>query len=42
VLNEVRRGQRDAIHVTGGKRGGLRIQLHRNEHGMLAAEEDVR
>lgn len=28
VLNQVRRGQRDAIHVTQGKRGGLSIQLH--------------
>lgn len=36
VLNQVRRGQRDAIHVTQGQRGGLRIQLHPHEQGLLA------
>jgi subtilisin-like proprotein convertase family protein len=42
VLNQVRRGERDAIHVTHGKRGGLRIQLHPDEQGVLAAQEHAR
>ena len=35
VLNQVRTGVRDAIHVTEGKRRGLRIQLHPHEQGLL-------
>jgi DNA invertase Pin-like site-specific DNA recombinase len=35
VLNQVRRGQRNAIHVTQGRRRGLRIQLHPDEQGLL-------
>ena len=35
ILNQVRRGDRDAIHVTQGQRGGLRIQLHPHEQGLL-------
>ena len=35
VLNQVRAGQRHAIHVTNGKRCGLRIQLHSREQGLL-------
>lgn len=37
VLNQVRAGRRDAIHVTQGKRRGLRIQLHPGEQGLLDA-----
>lgn len=36
VLNQVRAGHRNAIHVTEGKRRGLRIQLHPEEQGLLA------
>ena len=35
VLNQVRAGQRDAIHVTLGRRGGLRVQVHAGEQGQL-------
>jgi transposase-like protein len=37
ILNEIRRGDRDAIHVTQGQRRGLRVQLHPQEHGLLPA-----
>jgi hypothetical protein len=37
ILNQIRRGQRDAIHVTQGQRRGLRIQLHPHEQGLLAS-----
>ena len=36
VLNQVRAGHRNAIHVTEGKCRGLRIQLHPEEQGLLA------
>jgi predicted DNA-binding protein (UPF0251 family) len=35
ILNQIRRGQRHAIHVTEGRRRGLRIQLHPEEQGLL-------
>jgi DNA invertase Pin-like site-specific DNA recombinase len=35
VLNQVRSGHRNAIHVTEGKRRGLRIQIHPEEQGLL-------
>ena len=35
VLNQVRAGQRDAIHVTLGRRGGLGVQVHAGEQGQL-------
>jgi hypothetical protein len=37
LLNQVRAGRRDAIHITRGKRRGLRIQLHPGEQGLLDA-----
>lgn len=37
ILNQVRRGQRDAIHVTQGQRRGLRVQLQPQEQGLLPA-----
>jgi excisionase family DNA binding protein len=42
VLNQVRAGLRDAIHVTEGKRRGLRIQLHPDEQGLLDASITTR
>jgi DNA invertase Pin-like site-specific DNA recombinase len=39
VLNQVRRGQRHAIHVTQGRRRGLRIQLHPDEQGLLTTAD---
>jgi transposase len=36
ILNQVRRGQRDAIHVTQGQRRGLRVQLRPHEQGLLS------
>ena len=43
VLNQVRAGRRDAIQVVEGKRRGLRIEIHRDEQGLLepAAGRDV-
>jgi predicted DNA-binding protein (UPF0251 family) len=35
VLNQVRSGQRDGVHVVKGKRRGLRIQIHPDEQGQL-------
>src|SRR3954453_22089783 len=35
ILNQARRGQRDAIHVTQGRRRGLRVQLQPDEQGLL-------
>ena len=35
VLNQVRAGKRNAIHITQGKRGGLRIEVHPEEGGLL-------
>ena len=35
VLNQVRAGKRNAIHVTQGKRRGLRIEVHPEEGGLL-------
>ena len=37
ILNQIRRGDRDAIHVTQGQRRGLRVQLHPQEQGLLPA-----
>jgi hypothetical protein len=37
ILNQIRRGDRDAIHVTQGQRRGLRVQLHAQEQGLLPA-----
>jgi transposase-like protein len=43
ILNQIRRGDRDAIHVTQGQRRGLRVQLHPQEQGLLpAASADAR
>jgi hypothetical protein len=43
ILNQIRRGDRDAIHVTQGQRRGLRVQLHPQEQGLLpAATSDAR
>jgi hypothetical protein len=43
ILNQIRRGDRDAIHVTQGQRRGLRVQLHPQEQGLLpAATGDAR
>ena len=36
VLNQVRSGRRNAIHVVEGKRRGLRIEIHPSEQGLLA------
>jgi transposase-like protein len=36
ILNQIRRGQRNAIHVTQGQRRGLRVQLHPHEQGLLS------
>ncbi|MDA0161323.1 helix-turn-helix domain-containing protein [Solirubrobacter ginsenosidimutans] len=38
ILNQVRRGDRDAIQVTQGQRRGLRVQLHPDEQGLLNDE----
>ena len=35
VLNQVRAGRRNAIHVVEGKRRGLRIQIHPDEQGLF-------
>jgi excisionase family DNA binding protein len=40
ILNQIRRGDRDAIHVTQGQRRGLRIQLHPQEQGLLPAADE--
>jgi hypothetical protein len=37
ILNQIRHGDRDAIHVTQGQRRGLRVQLHPQEQGLLPA-----
>ena len=37
VLNQIRRGERDAIHITQGRRRGLRVQLQPQEQGLLHA-----
>jgi excisionase family DNA binding protein len=36
VLNQVRAGHRNAVHVVEGKRRGLRIEIHASEQGLLA------
>ena len=36
VLHQVQRGQRHAVHVTAGRRKGLRIQVLQSEAGLLA------
>jgi excisionase family DNA binding protein len=36
VLNQVRSGRRNAVHVVEGKRRGLRIEIHASEQGLLA------
>jgi excisionase family DNA binding protein len=35
ILNQVRAGRRNAVHVVEGKRRGLRIEIHAGEHGLL-------
>jgi excisionase family DNA binding protein len=40
ILNQIRRGDRDAIHVTEGQRRGLRVQLHPHEQGQLPTGSD--
>jgi predicted transcriptional regulator len=35
VLNQVRAGKRNAVHVLEGKRHGLRIEIHPTEQGLL-------
>lgn len=35
VLNQVRAGTRNAVHVVQGKRRGLRIEIHPSEQGLL-------
>jgi hypothetical protein len=43
ILKQIRRGDRDAIHVTQGQRRGFRVQLHAREQGLLpAATSDMR
>jgi hypothetical protein len=37
ILNQICRGERDAIHVTQGQRRWLRVQLHAQEQGLLPA-----
>jgi hypothetical protein len=39
VLNQVRAGRRNAVHVVQGKRRGLRIEIHPGEQGLLHATE---
>ena len=36
VLHQVQRGQRHAVHVTAGRRKGLRIQVLQSEAGLFA------
>ena len=36
VLHQVQRGQRRAVHVTAGRRKGLRIQVLQSEAGLFA------
>jgi hypothetical protein len=36
VLNQVRAGRRNAVHVLQGKRRGLRIEICPSEQGLLA------
>ena len=36
VLHQVQRGERSAVHVTQGKRGGLRIRVSGAEAGLFA------
>jgi transposase len=40
ILNQIRRGQRDAVHVTQGQRRGLRVQLQPHEQGLLSPNGD--
>ena len=40
ILNQIRSGDRDAIHVTQGQRRGLRVQLHAQEQGLLPATSE--
>lgn len=35
VLNQVRSGRRNAVHVVEGKRRGLRIEIRPGEQGLL-------
>lgn len=35
VLNQVRAGRRNAVHVVEGKRRGLRIEIHPDEQGLV-------
>jgi DNA invertase Pin-like site-specific DNA recombinase len=39
ILNQIQRGERHAVHVTEGRRRGLRIQIHPHEQGLLAPTE---
>jgi hypothetical protein len=39
VLNQVRAGTRNAVHVVEGKRRGLRIELHPHEHQLTLQAE---
>jgi hypothetical protein len=41
VLNQVRAGHRQAVHVVEGKRRGLRIQVHADEQGQLTQSADA-
>ncbi|MGI8428220.1 MAG: hypothetical protein ACR2OB_02715 [Solirubrobacteraceae bacterium] len=36
VLHQVQRGQRHAVHITTGRRKGLRIQVLQSEAGLFA------
>jgi hypothetical protein len=36
ILNQVRAGRRNAVHVVEGKRRGLRIEIHPSEQGLLS------
>jgi hypothetical protein len=41
VLNQVRAGKRNAVHVVQGKRRGLRIEIHPTEPGLLDADASI-